>query len=256
MSRSIITRVPVRGATPRAHTPSCASHQADTSVFLTDSPLPRAVCVCDVGQIPIGDLPAFYAREMEFRWTQVRVFSPDGRTVDPHAINGEGMLCAAYSDAEYRADRLGGDASLYFDAFGRWGIERIWRDDLRPCRAYLRHVVLAAAGMDRHFGSAHKNGTRIEWRREHEETSQTDAVDSASLVASSRLIVGPNFVSLCSGSILDSFLDFTFLGDRSTSIRSYLTSPIGSTIMCDEPPESLRARYSGWGEEEEEEDRQ
>jgi hypothetical protein len=29
----------------------------------------------------------------------------------------------------------------------RWGIEQIWRDDILPCRVYLRHCVLAAKSL-------------------------------------------------------------------------------------------------------------
>lgn len=42
----------------------------------------------------------------------------------------------------------------------------------------------------------------------------------------------------------DNFLDNTFLGDRSTSIRKYLSST-GVGIMEEEPIEALKARYGG-----------
>lgn len=28
---------------------------------------------------------------------------------------------------------------MYFQLFGRYGIDKIWRDDILPCRTYLRH---------------------------------------------------------------------------------------------------------------------
>lgn len=43
----------------------------------------------------------------------------------------------------------------------------------------------------------------------------------------------------------NNFLDHTFLGDRRTTIREYLTG-YGSGIMEEEPPESLKFRYGGW----------
>lgn len=42
----------------------------------------------------------------------------------------------------------------------------------------------------------------------------------------------------------DNFLDHTFLGDRKTTIREYL-STTGLGIMEEEPPEQLKERYGG-----------
>lgn len=42
----------------------------------------------------------------------------------------------------------------------------------------------------------------------------------------------------------NNFLDHTFLADRKTSIREYL-STTGSGIMEEEPPETLKERYGG-----------
>ena len=67
------------------------------------------------------------------------------------------------------------------------------RDDVLPCRVYLRHCVLAAQKL----GEA----------------------------------------------ALDSFLDHTYLADRTTTVRQHLnTDP---TIMAEKPPDSLSSRYSG-----------
>lgn len=43
----------------------------------------------------------------------------------------------------------------------------------------------------------------------------------------------------------DDFLDCTFLGDRRTTIREYLSLPGSTTIMEEEPPEALASRYGG-----------
>lgn len=40
------------------------------------------------------------------------------------------------------------------------------------------------------------------------------------------------------------FLDHTYLGDRTTTIREYLATT-GTGIMEEEPPESLKSRYGG-----------
>lgn len=42
----------------------------------------------------------------------------------------------------------------------------------------------------------------------------------------------------------NNFLDHTFLGDRTTTIREYLTTS-GLGIMEEEPPEDLKRRYGG-----------
>lgn len=44
--------------------------------------------------------------------------------------------------------------------------------------------------------------------------------------------------------VYDDFLDHTFLGDRKTTIREYLEK-VGTSIMDEEPPEFLKARYGG-----------
>ena len=67
------------------------------------------------------------------------------------------------------------------------------RDDVLPCRVYLRHCVLAAQKLG---PSAHVN-----------------------------------------------FLDHTYLADRQTTIRQYLSD--NPSIMTEEPPESVIDRYSG-----------
>lgn len=41
------------------------------------------------------------------------------------------------------------------------------------------------------------------------------------------------------------FLDHTFLADRKTTIQQYLEK-MGTSIMEEEPPESLKTRYGGW----------
>ncbi len=216
-----------------------------------------------VFEIPLAALPAFFSRETEFRWVYAPIYSAaeDGSSssssIDPMAINGEGLLCAAYSDEEYKSDRLQGSAAAFHEAYGRWGIDRVWRDDLLPCRVYLRHCVLAAAGMDREFGSQNKGEERETWGEPPAEEAvhegnaglpvsrsvASSSSSSAGSSPSSALLVTPSFVSLPCGRILSSFLDQTFLGDRRTTIREYLKQK--PHVMLAQPPESLKERYSG-----------
>jgi len=84
-------------------------------------------------------MDAFYKREEEFRFVWV----------EPEHLNGtsmgvKGLVCAKYSDEEYRQERLNGSEEEYWKRYGKWGIEKIWRDDIFPCRIYARHCVLAA----------------------------------------------------------------------------------------------------------------
>ncbi|PIN08410.1 hypothetical protein CDL12_19011 [Handroanthus impetiginosus] len=55
-------------------------------------------------------------------------------------------LCARYSDEEYLLKRCKGSKEI-FQRFGRYGIHKIWLDDMLPCRVYLRHCVLAAENL-------------------------------------------------------------------------------------------------------------
>ena len=60
----------------------------------------------------------------------------------PHTLAK--VLCAKYTDEEYKARRC---PPAEFES--RWavhGVTRVWRDDVLPCRVYLRHCVLAARG--------------------------------------------------------------------------------------------------------------
>lgn len=36
---------------------------------------------------------------------------------------------------------------MFFEQYGRYNIHKIWRDDVFPCRVYLRHCLLAAKSL-------------------------------------------------------------------------------------------------------------
>ncbi|EPS59444.1 hypothetical protein M569_15363, partial [Genlisea aurea] len=87
-------------------------------------------------------VPSFIEREHEFRFL----------AVTPETFNGlfyatPSVLCARYSDEEYFLNRCQGNVDVLYQQYGRYGIEKIWVDDILPCRLYLRHCVLAAKNL-------------------------------------------------------------------------------------------------------------
>ncbi|KAF3596165.1 hypothetical protein DY000_02026623 [Brassica cretica] len=143
--------------------------------------------VVTVFEIKQTEIPAFIQRELEFRFLAV---VPE--TLQGNPFTYSAVLCGRYSDEEFFRIRCKGNKEVYFQHYGRFNIDKIWRDDIFPCRLYLRHCVLAAKNLG---DEAYNN-----------------------------------------------FLDHTFLGDRRTTIREYLSST-GSGIMEEEPPEALKSRY-------------
>nr|KJB12642.1 hypothetical protein B456_002G028900 [Gossypium raimondii] len=156
---------------------------------LSVEPCEGETLIVTVFEIQKAEIPAFMERELEFRFLAVLPETLDG---EPFA--NPAVLCTRYSDEEFFQIRCKGNKDIYFQHYGRYNIEKIWRDDILPCRVYLRHCVLAA-----------KNLGDIAY---------------------------------------NNFLDHTFLGDRKTTIRTYLATT-GSGIMEEEPPESLKSRYGG-----------
>ncbi|GMP76456.1 hypothetical protein CsSME_00033121 [Camellia sinensis var. sinensis] len=57
------------------------------------------------------------------------------------------VLCARFSDEEYLQIRCKGSQEIYFQRYGQYNIHKIWRDDILPCRLYLRHCILAAKNL-------------------------------------------------------------------------------------------------------------
>ncbi|CAK9328963.1 unnamed protein product [Citrullus colocynthis] len=145
--------------------------------------------IITVFEIKKSEIPAFIQREIEFRFLAVLPETLDGKLYDKPAV-----LCSRSTDEEFFQVRCKGNKDIFFHHYGRHNIYKIWRDDILPCRVYLRHCILAAKNLG---DEAYNN-----------------------------------------------FLDHTFLGDRRTTIREYLTG-YGSGIMEEEPPESLKFRYGG-----------
>jgi hypothetical protein len=153
-----------------------------------DSPL----FVCTF-QVPTSCLKKYIESEDEFDYKVVPFYDLDGN------LEGHGIACAGFSsDSEYIEKRLNGSYELFSEIwYLKWGIDRIWREDVLPCRIYLRHVILAAQKLAEEYNLA---------------------------------------------VILDNLLDFTFLGDRKTTIRAYLHH---NDIMETKVPDHLLQYYSG-----------
>ncbi|XP_037468300.1 uncharacterized protein LOC119340476 [Triticum dicoccoides] len=98
--------------------------------------------VVTVFEIKVEEVPAFIERELEFRFLAV---VPEG--LDGAPFPNPAVVCARYSDEEYFRVRCKGSKEIYNQHYGRYNIDKIWRDDILPCRLYLRHCVLAAKNL-------------------------------------------------------------------------------------------------------------
>ncbi|OIT37057.1 hypothetical protein A4A49_00994 [Nicotiana attenuata] len=109
---------------------------------LSVEPCEGETLIVTIFEIQRSEIPAFIEREHEFRFL----------AVIPETLNGlfyinPAIICARYSDEEYLKTRCKGDKGIFFQQYGRYNIDKIWRDDILPCRVYLRHCVLAAQNL-------------------------------------------------------------------------------------------------------------
>ncbi|OVA02599.1 hypothetical protein BVC80_9091g106 [Macleaya cordata] len=109
---------------------------------LSVEPFEGETLLVTVFEIKESEIPSFIEREHEFRFLAV---VPE--TLDGIPFNRPAVLCGRYSDEEYFQFRCKGSKEIYFQRYGRYGIDKIWRDDILPCRVYLRHCVLAAKNL-------------------------------------------------------------------------------------------------------------
>ncbi|PKI65035.1 hypothetical protein CRG98_014504 [Punica granatum] len=58
------------------------------------------------------------------------------------------IFLARYSDEEFFRVRCKGSKEIYFPYYGLYGIDKIWRDDVLPCRIVLAANNLAGAAYD------------------------------------------------------------------------------------------------------------
>lgn len=109
---------------------------------LSVEPCESELIVVTVFEIKEEEVPAFIERENEFRFLAV---VPEG--LDGVPFLNPAVVCARYNDEEYFQVRCKGSKEIYNQRYGRYNIEKIWRDDILPCRVYLRHCVLAAKNL-------------------------------------------------------------------------------------------------------------
>uniref|UniRef100_A0A7S0RCX3 Gamma-glutamylcyclotransferase n=1 Tax=Pyramimonas obovata TaxID=1411642 RepID=A0A7S0RCX3_9CHLO len=105
-------------------------------------------------EIPMEDYPALEQREAEFILAPVFAETLDGTPLSSAAI-----LCTRSTDEAYRRvyckemngacaqETPEGDCACVACTLSRFGVDKIWRNDILPCRTYLRHCVLAAQGL-------------------------------------------------------------------------------------------------------------
>lgn len=98
--------------------------------------------IVTVFEIKKSEIPSYIEREHEFRFLAVQPETLEGNSYITPAV-----LCARYSDEEYFQNRCKGSQEIYHERYGRFGIHKIWRDDVLPCRVYCRHCVLAARNL-------------------------------------------------------------------------------------------------------------
>lgn len=98
--------------------------------------------IVTVFEIEKSEVPSFMERELEFRFLAVLPETLEGKPFKNTAV-----LCTRYSDEEFFNVRCGGSKEVYHQHYGRYNIDKIWRDDILPCRTYLRHCVLAAKNL-------------------------------------------------------------------------------------------------------------
>ncbi|GER27669.1 replicase polyprotein 1a [Striga asiatica] len=109
---------------------------------LSVEPCEGETLVVTTFEIQRSEIPSFIEREHEFRFL----------AVTPETFNGlfyttPSVLCARYSDEEYFMNRCEGNKEIFYQRYGQYGIDKIWLDDILPCRVYLRHCVLAAKNL-------------------------------------------------------------------------------------------------------------
>ncbi|XP_073054524.1 uncharacterized protein [Primulina eburnea] len=101
---------------------------------LSVEPCEAETIVITIFEIQRTEVPSFMEREHEFRFL----------AVTPETFNGlfytsPSVLCARYSNEEYFLKRCKGSEEIFYQRYGRYGIHKIWLDDILPCRVYLRH---------------------------------------------------------------------------------------------------------------------
>lgn len=119
-----------------------ANHGTGEISGLTVEPCDGENLIVTVFEIKREDVPSFIEREKEYRFLAVNVENLEGKQFSSPAV-----VCSRFTDDEFLLVRCNGDKALFNEKYGKYNIDRIWRDDILPCRAYLRHCVLAAKSL-------------------------------------------------------------------------------------------------------------
>mmetsp|Transcript_34825 Transcript_34825/g.48290 ORF Transcript_34825/g.48290 Transcript_34825/m.48290 type:complete len:255 (-) Transcript_34825:108-872(-) len=114
----------------------------------------NASFIATLFEIPVSDFAALEQREAEFD-----LYPVFPENLDETPIEDAAILCARSTDEKYRqvhckeypnecSTEISDSACLCVACtLNRFGVDRIWRDDVLPCRVYLRHCVIAAQGL-------------------------------------------------------------------------------------------------------------
>ncbi|KAG2452732.1 hypothetical protein HYH02_002962 [Chlamydomonas schloesseri] len=136
-----VERIKAASPSASASASSSATTPTTTATTPTASSEPLVVSLFEV-PATADSVAAFIAREHEFRFVAVEPCDLlQGRPLGRRAV-----VCAANTDADYRAMRC--PPQEWERRWGVHGIQAVWgRADVLPCRAYLRHCVLAARSL-------------------------------------------------------------------------------------------------------------
>ncbi|ESW26308.1 hypothetical protein PHAVU_003G108300 [Phaseolus vulgaris] len=109
---------------------------------LSVEPCEGEIIILVVFEIKKTEIPAFIERERIYRFLAVVPESLDGKPFTNPAV-----LCASYTDEDFFKFKCSEGRGKYFERYGEYKIHKIWRDDVLPCRVYLRHCVLGAKSL-------------------------------------------------------------------------------------------------------------
>ncbi|KAJ4722104.1 Butirosin biosynthesis [Melia azedarach] len=91
--------------------------------------------IVTVFEIQKSEVSEFIKREPEFRFLAV---VPE--TLDGMPFNNRAVVCARWTDEDFFQIRCKGSKEIFYQYFGRYNIDKVFLDDILPCRVYLRHM--------------------------------------------------------------------------------------------------------------------
>ncbi|KAF7813524.1 Butirosin biosynthesis [Senna tora] len=119
-----------------------ANAETEEIAGLSVEPCEGETIIITAFEINKSEIPAFIKREREYRFLAV---VPE--TLEGKPFSNEAVLCSSYTDEEFFKFRCQEGKDVYFQQYGEYKIHKIWRDDVLPCRVYLRHCVVAAKNL-------------------------------------------------------------------------------------------------------------